>query len=164
MNETRRLAEWVAATGYGDLPADVVDAIKIYILDDLAAGFAGCRTAWADMAAGLVQETSVGPCSLFARSWTTSASAAALVNGVMVGGFECDHPFSQGNCHPSVAVFPALLAIAEQERLDGRTFLTAMAVGLAERPAAATMCRRAVGRDMRGDSPRTWPFSHCVAP
>jgi 2-methylcitrate dehydratase PrpD len=149
MNETRRLAEWVAATGYDDLPTEVVAAIKIYILDDLAAGFAGCRTAWADMAAGLVQETSIGPCSLFARSWTTSASAAALVNGVMVGGFECDHPFSQGNCHPSVAVFPALLAIAEQEHLDGRTFLTATSVGYEALCRIGVAATRAV-EDERG--------------
>jgi 2-methylcitrate dehydratase PrpD len=149
MNETRQLAEWVAATGYDDLPADVLAAVKIYILDDLAAGFAGCRTAWADMAAGLVQGTSVGPCSLFARSWTTSASAAALVNGVMVGGFECDHPFSQGNCHPSVAVFPALLAIAEQEHLDGRTFLTATSVGYEALCRIGVAATRAV-EDERG--------------
>ena len=57
----------------------------------------------------------------------------------MVGGFEVDHPFSQGNCHPSVAVFPALLAIAEQEHIDGRTFLTAMALGY------EALCRIGVG-------------------
>src|SRR5207249_8767180 len=95
------------------------------------------------------QKTSVGRCSLFARSWTTSASAAALVNGVMVGGFECDHPFSQGNCHPSVAVFPALLAIAEQEHLDGRTFLTAAVVGYEALCRIGVAATRAV-EDERG--------------
>ena len=149
MNETYRLAEWVARTTYEDLPSDVMDAIKIYILDDLAAGFAGARTSWADMAASLHHQTSVGPCSLFARSWTTSASAAALINGVMVGGFECDHPFSQGNCHPSVAVFPALLAIAEQQHLDGRSFLTAMALGYEALCRIGVAATRAV-EDERG--------------
>ncbi len=149
MNETRRLAEWVAETGFGDLPPAVVDAIKIYILDDLAAGFAGCRTPWAEMTAGLCHDTSVGACSVFGRTWTTSASAATLLNGVMVGGFECDHPFSQGNCHPSVAVFPALLAIAEQEHTEGRTFLTAMAVAYEALCRIGVAATRAV-EDERG--------------
>lgn len=149
MNETRRLAEWVVETDYGDLPSAVVDAIKIYILDDLAAGFAGCRTPWAEMAAELCHDTSVGPCSVFARPWTTSPSAATLVNGVMVGGFECDHPFTQGSCHPSAGVFPAVLAIAEQEHLDGRTFLTAMAVGYEALCRIGVAATRAV-EDERG--------------
>ncbi len=127
--ETRRLAAWIAETELEDLPGDVVDAIKVYLLDDLAGGFAGCRTPWADMVAAVAGDPSVGPCSVFGRESTTSASAATLINGVMLGGFEVDHPFSQGNCHPSVSVFPALLAIAEQEHVDGRTFLTAMTLG-----------------------------------
>jgi len=149
VNETRRLAEFVATTAYDDLPAGVIDAVKIYILDNLAAGFAGARTPWADIAASFCQETSVGPCSLFARSWTTSASSAALVNGVMVGGFECDHGYSPGSCHPSAAVFPAALAVSEQQHVDGRSFVAAVALGyeaLCRIGAAAT---RAV-EDQRG--------------
>jgi len=149
LHETRRLAEFVADTSYADLPPQVVDAIKIDILDDLAAGFAGARTPWAEMVADLTRDTAAGPCSLFARSWTTSPSYAALTNGVMIGGFECDHPYSPGSCHPSAAVFPAVLAIGERERLDGRSFIAAVALGyeaLCRIGAAAT---RAV-EDERG--------------
>ena len=138
-HETRRLAEWVAATAFEDLPGDVVDAIKIYLVDDLAGGFAGCRTAWADAVAEIAASAAVGDCSLFGRTNTTSASAATLINGVAMGGFEVDHPFSQGNCHPSVAVSPALLAIAEQEHVSGKTFLTAMAL------AYEALCRIGMG-------------------
>lgn len=149
MNETRQLAEFVATTPYESLPAEVVQAIKVYILDDLACGFAGARTAWADIVADQARQTSMGPCSVFARPYTVSASQAALVNGVMVGGFECDHPYLPGSCHPSGAVFPAVVAAAQQKRVDGRTFLTAMALGyelLCRVGAAAT---RAV-EDERG--------------
>src|SRR5205823_5625181 len=117
MNETRTLAEFVARTPFEDLPAAVIEAIRIDLLDDFASGFAGARAPWADMVAEVARETSVGPCSLFGRSWTTSASSAALINGVAVGGFETDQPFTAANCHPGAAVFPAVLAVAEQTHL-----------------------------------------------
>ena len=130
MNETRRLAEFVAQSTYQDLPVPVVEATRVYILDNLASGFVGSLTPWADMVGELARESAPqGPCSLFAQGWTTSASYAALVNGTMIGGFETDHAFFQGSCHPSASVFPAALAIAERDHLDGRSLLASVALG-----------------------------------
>ena len=134
MNETRRLAEFVADTDYEDLPAPVVEAIKVYILDNLASGIVGSLTPWARMVEGLAQESaphlsSGGPCSVFARSWTTSPSYAALINGTMIGSFETDHAHVQASCHPSAAVFPAALAIAQRDHLDGKSLLASVALG-----------------------------------
>lgn len=129
MHETRQLAHFVAETDFGRLPREVIEATRTYILDDLAAGCAGSGTPWTDMVTELARETSTGPCTVFGRSWTTSPSYAALSNGVMIGGFEVDHPYTPGSCHPSGAVFPAVLAVAERERLDGRGFIAAVATG-----------------------------------
>ena len=130
MDETRRLGEFVAETGYENLPSSVVEATRVFILDNLASGFVGSLTPWADMVGQMAQESvAQGPNSVFARRWTTSPSYAALVNGTMVGGFETDHAFVQGSCHPSASVFPAAFAIAERDHLDGRSFLAAVALG-----------------------------------
>ncbi len=130
MNETRRLAEFIAGTSYSDLPEAVVEATRVYILDNLASGLLGSNTPWAEMVGSLAQETaSGGPCSVMAQSWTTSPSYAALVNGTMIGGFETDHSYGPGSSHPSAAVFPAAMAIAERDHLDGETFLTSVALG-----------------------------------
>ena len=130
MNETRLLAEFVAETGYNDLPPPVVEATRVYILDNLASGLVGSTTPWAEMVSALAQEDApTGPCSVFARSWTTSPSWAALINGTMIGGFEIDHAFLQGSCHPSAAVFPAALAIAERDRRSGSDLLVSVALG-----------------------------------
>ena len=130
MNETRRLAEFVVETGYEDLPEDVVEAARVYVLDNLASGFVGSLTPWADMVAQLAHESAPdGPCSVFARPWTTSPSYAALANGTMIGSFETDHAYVAGSCHPSAAVFPAALAIGERDHLGGRAFLASMALG-----------------------------------
>ena len=130
MNETRRLAEYVAETTYEDLPSSVVEATRVYILDNLASGLVGSSTSWAGMVGELARESaSQGPCSVFARNWTTSPSYAALVNGTMIGGFETDHALVHGSCHPSAAVFPAALAVAERDHLDGRSLLVSVALG-----------------------------------
>lgn len=130
MDETRKIAEFAVRTEHRDLPVAVVQAMKVYILDNLAAGLVGSRTPWADMVADLANEVApTGPCALFNRSQTTTTSYAALVNGTMIGGFECDHAFLPGSCHPSAAVFPAVMAIAQKNHLDGATLLAASALG-----------------------------------
>ena len=149
MNETRRLAEFMVETRYQDLPAHFVEAVRVYILDDFAAGCAGARTPWSDMVADLVRESSVGECTIFGRDWTTSPAAAALINGVAVGGFEVDHPFTPGSCHPSGAVFPAALAVAERRHCSGRDFLTAVATGYELLCRVGLAATRAV-EDVRG--------------
>ena len=130
MDETRRLAEFASGCRYEDLPPAVVEAVRVYVLDNLASGLVGSSTPWADMVGGLALEAAPGgPCSVFQRPWTTSPSQAALVNGTMIGGFETDHAFVPGSCHPSAAVFPAALAVAERCRLDGRSFIAALVAG-----------------------------------
>ena len=130
MNETRQLAEFVANTRYEDLPESVVEAVKVYILDNLASGFVGSNTPWAGMVCQLAQESAPqGACSVFARDWGTSPSYAALVNGTMIGSFETDHAFSPGSCHPSAAAFPPALAVAERDHLDGKSLLLSVALG-----------------------------------
>ena len=150
MNETRRLAEFAAEIRYEDLPSAVVQALKVYILDNLAAGLVGSGTPWARMVMGLARESApTGPCSLLAQRETTSPAYAALVNGTMIGGFECDHALLAGSCHPSAAVFPAALAVAERDHLDGATFLAAVAAGYEVNCRVGLAATRAV-EDQRG--------------
>ena len=150
MHETRRIAEFVAGTSLADLPSAVVEATRIYILDDLACGFAGCATPWADMVGTLAQDSAPSaPCSVFSRRWTTSPSHAALVNGTMIGGFECDHAFLEGSCHPGAAVFPAALALCQSERLDGKALLLSVALGYEVLCRVGKAATRAV-EDVRG--------------
>jgi 2-methylcitrate dehydratase PrpD len=128
MNESRTLARWVAETPFDALPEYVKEQVRIFVLDSLASGFAGAGTPWAGMVADLARESSTGSASLFGRGWTSSLSAATLYNGTCIGGFETDAPYSPGSCHPSAAVFPAVIAAAEQRHLDGRAFMAAIAV------------------------------------
>jgi 2-methylcitrate dehydratase PrpD len=125
---TRELASFVAATGFADLPADLVEQAKIFVLDNLAVGLIGSVQPWSEMIASTVHELGGSEqASVFNRGWRTDVSRATLVNGVMLGAFEAEHVGHAA--HPSASVFPAALAIAESSHADGRAFLAAMLLG-----------------------------------
>ncbi len=70
MGATVELAEFVAATDFGQLPVGLVDRARVYILDNLAAGFIGSVQPWSVMVADLVRELGgVGTCSVFNQPW-----------------------------------------------------------------------------------------------
>lgn len=130
MGATQELAEFVVTTRYQDLPRDVVERTVLYLVDGLACGLVAAHRPWSQMVASLAWENGArGPCTVFGERRRTSPAYAALVNGTMLGGFETDHVFPRGSAHPAASVLPALLAISEREHLDGRSFLTAMALG-----------------------------------
>ena len=138
----QELAAFVVGTGFTDLPPSVADAAKVYLLDNFAAGFAGAPQPWTLMAGEMAQEQGAdGPCSVFGASWRSSPSYAALVNGIAVGGFECDHAHVPASAHPAGAVFPAVLALAERLGLDGASFAAAMVLGY------EVLCRVGARRD-----------------
>jgi len=127
MNETRQLAEFVAKTGYKDLPRDVIETGKVYVLDAISSGIVGADLPWCEMVAEVVKEAGCrGESTVFLHPWRTSPAYAALVNGTMIGGFETDHAYGPGSTHPSAAAFPAALGLGEKEHIDGKTLLTAM--------------------------------------
>src|SRR5690606_11159784 len=127
MEPGRALAAFVAETPFEAIPSEVVESMRIAILDDFASGFAGAPHTWAhSVAESLASE---GPCSMFGRPSGGSPSLAALYNGVCVGGFETDHVFSPGSAHPGGAVFPATLAAAELGHVSGRQLFSAITLG-----------------------------------
>jgi 2-methylcitrate dehydratase PrpD len=125
---TRSAARFVHTLDFAELPARVVERMKIYILDCLACGFAGALRPWAGMVRDLALESGgAAEASCFCVPRRTTMAQAALVNGVMIGGFESEH--IGYNAHPSGTVFPAAFAVAEAGHKSGREFITALAVG-----------------------------------
>ena len=85
---SRQLADWAAGVTVDTLPANVVAAMKVYILDDLAGALVGSYTPWGDMVVKLAQESaSSGVCTVIGRSETSSPSYAAFANGTFIGEF-----------------------------------------------------------------------------
>ncbi len=140
MNETRTLARFVAETTFTDLPRRLVENLKITVLDTFGAALVGTRQPWAQRIVAMVKALGGAPeASVIHADWRTDVSRAALANGVLIGAFECE---ALTGSHASGTVLPAALAVCERERLDGVTFLTALALGF---EVSARIARTAVG-------------------
>ena len=130
MNETLELARFASGLQYQDIPPSVVQSVKGYLLDCLGCGISASGLPWSRMVAAQTQESgAIGPCTVLGREWMTSAPYAALANGTMIGGFETDHVYSIGSCHPGASVVPALLAASEREHAAGQDLLAAAVAG-----------------------------------
>ena len=80
------MAEFVVVTGYQDLPSEVVEATRVFIMDNLASGIVGSSTPWALMVQQLARENGGdGPCSILGQAWTAGPAYASLVNGTAIG-------------------------------------------------------------------------------
>lgn len=127
MHETRELAKFACETKYDQLPPGLVDQLRIVVLDGICAGFVGSTQPAARKVVDLVCDLGgSGQATVINERFKTDVARAALANGTLIGAFECE-PLT--GAHASGTVLPAALAMAEREHLDGRAFLTAIAVG-----------------------------------
>src|SRR5258708_4527597 len=76
-----------------------------------------------------------GGCTAIGHSRTLDAAGAAFVNGTAAHGEDFDDSFEGGPVHAGAVVVPAVLAVAERERLSGPDALLGIAVGV------EVMCR-----------------------
>src|SRR5258705_7007297 len=76
-----------------------------------------------------------GACTAIGHERALDSAGAALVNGTAAHGEDFDDTFEGGPVHAGAVVVPAVLAVAEREKLDGAAALAGIAVG------AEVMCR-----------------------
>lgn len=126
---TRVLAEFLADTTYGDLPAAVVDECYRATLDWLGSALAGALEPPARMAQQVAATLGVAEESTVLGAGQGSAPAAALANGVASHILELDDVHKGSTLHAGAPVISAALAIAERERANGHAFTLAVALG-----------------------------------
>jgi 2-methylcitrate dehydratase PrpD len=131
-NATAALAAQAAALRYDDIPRDVVTVAKQCILDTIGSAIAGSAEPGARMVREIVlHDSGTGGCSLFGLPGVrTSASAAALGNGIAAHALDFDDVLTSFTGHPSAPVLPAAFALAEEGRLTGRALLEAFVTGV----------------------------------
>lgn len=72
---------------------------------------------------------SAGACTAIGHSRALDSAGAAFVNGTAAHGEDFDDTFEGGPVHAGAVVVPAVLAVAEREKLAGRDALAGIAVG-----------------------------------
>jgi 2-methylcitrate dehydratase PrpD len=110
------------------LPTEVVDSVRLRVLDTLGLALAGSRADFAPALLGLVAHEH-GPCSVLGTDRTASAPLAILANGALAHGLDFDDTHAPSITHASAVVIPTVLALAEMLRLDGRAVITASVAG-----------------------------------
>ena len=127
MDETRTLAKWVVETGYEQLPQGLPEELRVALLDAVCAGFVGTMQPAGRAMLKLVTALGGTPeASIINQSFKIDAGRAALANGTLIGTFESE-PLT--GTHGAGTALPAALAIAQRDHLDGRSFITAVALG-----------------------------------
>ncbi len=125
-----RLAEWAARLRYEDLPPTVVAKAKALLLDTLSVGWAGSGAeGMAEMHALVQAQGGAGESRVWAFGGSLPATQAAFLNGSMAAALDFDSVHDLAGAHSDGVVIPAVLALAERERLSGREFLAAYAAG-----------------------------------
>lgn len=127
---SERIANWVSSLHYDDLPADVVDRVKLLVLDQLGLQLRGAALPNVQPVLALADRQPAGAEATLAHSGARgSASLAAWVNGTLGHSAEYDdaHPLAW---HTTAAVIPAALALAEREGASGQDLITAVVAGI----------------------------------
>ncbi|PSQ06841.1 MmgE/PrpD family protein [Halobacteriales archaeon QS_6_71_20] len=133
MDETpeRRLAEFVAATEYDDLPADAPATVTRAVVDTVGVALAGAvegAGATAARSAGLDPEAA-DAATLLGVDGDGDPAATALRVGTAAHALDYDDLSWALDGHPSVTLLPPLFALADGADASGRDLATAFAVG-----------------------------------
>ena len=128
MTLAERLARFTASLHFEAVPRDVVESVRLRVLDTLGLALAGSRADFAPALLGVV-DGERGPCTVLGTARTASAPLAILVNGALAHGLDFDDTHAASITHASAVVLPTVLAVAEARALDGRTAITAAVAG-----------------------------------
>jgi aconitate decarboxylase len=128
---TRGIADFVAGLRYEAIPPEVVERIKLLILDSLGCAIFGADLEWSRILIETLGGLDTTPgCTVWGTRRRLSAPHAALVNGTLVQGFELDDVHRVGVLHVGAVTLPGVIAAAElNPDMSGRDFLAAAVAG-----------------------------------
>jgi len=139
MGITQEIASYVARTRYRDIPSDVIQLARGFILDGLGVALAGSTDECARIVQRHVRQMGgSAECSILGTSVSAPAAKAALANGV--AGHAMDYDDTQLSTskeavyglltHPTTPVLAAVLAVGQKQKITGAEFLLAYVLGV----------------------------------
>jgi 2-methylcitrate dehydratase PrpD len=127
---TRALAESAIALRYDKLPAPVRELTRQCVLDYLGVALAGAQDPLVRILLDEMTEAGGSPqASIIGHSVRLPVLSAALVNGSAAHALDYDDVNMAMPGHPSVAILPGLLALAELKGSSGREVTAAFVAG-----------------------------------
>jgi 2-methylcitrate dehydratase PrpD len=132
MPASDRIAAHIAGVRFDRLPASVIAAAKIWILDTLGVGVAGSSAEGMDAVRAAAARWGHGDeATIWGTRQRVPAATAAFVNGTQVHNQEFDCLHEGAVVHAMATLLPTLLAVAEREGgVSGRDLIAAVVTGL----------------------------------
>ena len=139
MGLTQEVASFVAKTRYRDLPREVVQLARGFILDGFGVALAGSTDECSRIVqAQIRQMRAKGESAILGTMFSAPPAKAALANGV--AGHAMDYDDTQLSTskeavyglltHPTTPVLAAALAIGEKEKISGEEFVLSYILGV----------------------------------
>jgi 2-methylcitrate dehydratase PrpD len=136
---TQEVASYVARARYRDIPKDVIQLARGFILDGLGVALAGSTDECSRIVQAHIRRAGGrGEAAILGTTLTAPTPKAALANGV--AGHAMDYDDTQLSTskeavyglltHPTTPVLAAVLAIGEQEKISGDDFVLAYVLGV----------------------------------
>jgi 2-methylcitrate dehydratase PrpD len=127
---TRALSEQARRLRYDDIPESIRSWARQCVLDTIGCGIAGASDQLVAILLAEMQDQGGKPeAAVFGHPARLPAASAAIVNGAASHALDFDDVNLAMPGHPSVAILPALLALAEQRGSSGANVLTAFVAG-----------------------------------
>jgi 2-methylcitrate dehydratase PrpD len=127
---TRALAEQARGLRLNDIPEPVRQWARQCVLDTIGCGIAGASDELVTILLAEMQEQGGNEvASVLGHSGRLPVGSAAIVNGAASHALDFDDVNLAMPGHPSVAILPALLALAEERGSSGADVLTAFVAG-----------------------------------
>ncbi len=126
---TRELIEFLHGISADNLPADVLDRARYFLLDYLSVAVRGSMEESARCVQRMIARTGATGCgTVIGTSIRTSPALAALANGTSSHGIEQDDTHGGGSIHLGTTMYSVALALAElPETTSGRFFAAVVA-------------------------------------
>jgi 2-methylcitrate dehydratase PrpD len=126
----QRIAAFGTGLAFEDIPAEVVEAAKLHLLDTLGCGLAASGLGIAGEGRRALDEIGGEPqATVIGLDGRLPAASAAFANAMLCHGLDFDDTHSDSVCHVSAVVCPAALAAGEAAGAGGRDVLAAIVAG-----------------------------------
>lgn len=127
MTAAERFAQFASGLTLDDIPAEVVEAAKLHVLDTLGCGLAAHTLGAGGEGRQAMSELGGEPqATVIGLGERLPGASAAFANAMLCHGLDFDDTHSESICHVSAVTTPASLAAGEAAGASGRDTLTAI--------------------------------------
>ncbi len=127
---SQQVAEFVASCDGGGIPRAVRERAALVMLDAIGTAFAASRYPFAPVALSALSSLGSGDSTVIGMDARLALRDAVVMNGILVHGLDYDDTYLPGSVHLSASCAPVVLGVGVQVKADGKSLLTAFALGL----------------------------------